>query len=51
VLFVVEKKELKDQRPWLERLAETNLATTSFTSVGNEADRIQRHKPLAASTI
>jgi hypothetical protein len=32
VLFVVEKKELKDQRPWLERLAGTNLATTD--SVG-----------------
>jgi hypothetical protein len=29
----------------------TNRVTTSFTSVGNEADRIQRHKPLAASTI
>jgi hypothetical protein len=30
---------------------EAKLATTSCTSVGNDADRIQRHEPLAAHTI
>jgi hypothetical protein len=29
---------------------EAKLATTSCTSVGNDADRIQRHEPLAAHT-
>ena len=34
-----------------ETIRSANLATTSSTSVGNEADRIQRHEPLAAHTI